>query len=319
MKTSLSYFLRSIVVLALSLGSCSDERLEQQRAIQKLEAQQVDSLAQISPELMQLYNSYIETYPEDSSRNASYLYRLGTMYYHANKRHQAVEELAIAIKRYPNAENMPKVLLFAGSIYEEIGDKERTALYYQRLIDEYPTAENIDKALFFFKADYEKMAYHIGELEQEIENKRSKQRGARVRGKQEILANAYRSFVAKYPDQAEAPSFAFYGASVALELGKIDQATAFYRKIYEDYPNFARYQEAMLALAALYEQRALRPKKPGEKEDFLAKAKEIYQAFLKKFPDSELADDVRLSMKNLGKDPNDVVKGFAEQNEPPKN
>lgn len=311
----LSSLIVLIGLLALGLSGCADERSKQQRAIQQLEEQQNDSVAQISVELMQLYKDYVESYPEDSSRNAAYLYRRATMYYNVNKRNQAAEELAVAVKRYPNADNMPKVLLFAGTIYEELKDKERAALYYQQLIDEYPGADNIDKALFFFKADHEKMAFHIVELEKKIEQERSAQRGAKVRGKQQILMNAYRSFVAKYPEQPEAASFAFYGASVALELGKIGQAIAFYRKIYEDYPNFARYQEAMLALAALYEQRALRPKKPGEKEAFLEKTKEIYEAFLKKFPDSELADDVRLSMESLGKDPNDVVNSFAEQNQ----
>lgn len=310
MKLFLPFFFAAFLLLA---SSCTDERIAQQQAIQKLEEQLSDSVAVVHPELMQLYKAYIDNYPEDSSRNASYLYRRATMYYNANKRNQAAEELAVAAKRYASADNMPKVLLFAGSIYEELSDKERAALYYQKLLDEHPTAENIDKAVFFFKEDHEKMAFHIEELEKEIDEKRKAERGAKVRGKQQILMNAYRSFVAKYPEQAEAPSFAFYGASLALELGETGQAIAFYRKIYEDYPNYARYQEVMLGLAALYEQQAMRPKQAGDKEKNLQAAKKIYEAFLKQFPDSELAEGVRISIKNLGKDPNEIVQGFSQQ------
>jgi TolA-binding protein len=38
-----------------------------------------------------------------------------------------------------------------------------------------------------------------------------------------------------------------------------------------------------------------------------------YEAFLKKYPNDDFADDAQFLLKNLGKSPEEIIKGF-EQN-----
>ena len=42
----------------------------------------------------------------------------------------------------------------------------------------------------------------------------------------------------------------------------------------------------------------------------IVKARAAYQDFLQKYPKSDLANDATLSLQNLGKTPEEIVKGF---------
>jgi inosine/xanthosine triphosphate pyrophosphatase family protein len=39
----------------------------------------------------------------------------------------------------------------------------------------------------------------------------------------------------------------------------------------------------------------------------------IYELFLQKYPDNDFADDARISIENLGKTPEELIKQFEEQ------
>jgi TolA-binding protein len=45
----------------------------------------------------------------------------------------------------------------------------------------------------------------------------------------------------------------------------------------------------------------------------LNKAKKYYEEFLEKYPDSDFADDARISLQNLGKSPEELIKEFEEK------
>ena len=42
-------------------------------------------------------------------------------------------------------------------------------------------------------------------------------------------------------------------------------------------------------------------------------AKKIYEDFIAKYPDDEFADDAAVSIKNLGKSPEELIKEFEEK------
>ncbi len=45
----------------------------------------------------------------------------------------------------------------------------------------------------------------------------------------------------------------------------------------------------------------------------LEHAKMIYIEFLEKYPDNEFADDAEISIQNLGKSPEELIRQFEEQ------
>ena len=45
----------------------------------------------------------------------------------------------------------------------------------------------------------------------------------------------------------------------------------------------------------------------------LVRAKTLYEEFLQKFPNGELAQDARLSLENLGKTPEEMIGALPEE------
>jgi len=45
----------------------------------------------------------------------------------------------------------------------------------------------------------------------------------------------------------------------------------------------------------------------------LAKAEEIYKKFLELYPDNDFADDAEISLKYLGKSPEELIEIFQQQ------
>jgi len=118
-----------------------------------------------------------------------------------------------------------------------------------------------------------------------------------------VLINSYIDFVDNYPSDKEAPEFLFKGADIAMNMNRPQQAIKLFQRIIAEYPDFDKLPQCLFLQGYVYENNL------GN----LQKAKEIYQDFLKKYPNDEFADDAKVSLKNLGKTPEQLIKEFEEE------
>jgi TolA-binding protein len=81
------------------------------------------------------------------------------------------------------------------------------------------------------------------------------------------------------------------------------KAVQVFDRILSDYPNFEKTPQCLFLKGYVYENNL------GD----LQTAKEIYEEFIEKYPDDEFADDAEVSIKNLGKTPEELIKEFEEQ------
>ena len=81
------------------------------------------------------------------------------------------------------------------------------------------------------------------------------------------------------------------------------ESMAFYRRLYDQYPGYSK------APVALFLQGFIHENQLGQ----LDSASYYYTTFLERFPDHPIASDVRLSLENLGKSPEELIKMFQEQ------
>jgi TolA-binding protein len=95
----------------------------------------------------------------------------------------------------------------------------------------------------------------------------------------------------------------FKAGDLAMNLGMGQKAISFFDRILKDYPDFEKVPQSLFLKGYIYE---------NEIGD-LNTAKKIYEDFLQKYPDDEFADDAEVSIKNLGKSPEELIKEF-EQN-----
>ena len=118
-----------------------------------------------------------------------------------------------------------------------------------------------------------------------------------------VLIDSYIDYVDNYPSDKESPAFLFKAADIAMNMNRPQQAIKLFQRIIAEYPDFDKLPQCLFLQGYVYENNL------GN----LQKAKEIYQEFLKKYPDDEFADDAKVSLENLGKSPEQLIKEFEEK------
>lgn len=136
-----------------------------------------------------------------------------------------------------------------------------------------------------------------------IENGLFNEEGMIDREKVTELIDAYINFVETYPADSLAPAYLFKAGDMAMNTNRSVQAIQYYGRIIEEYPNYPKLPEAMFLQGYVYENNLGR----------LDKAKEIYEKFLELYPDNDFADDAEVSLKYLGKTPEELIEIFQQQ------
>ena len=122
------------------------------------------------------------------------------------------------------------------------------------------------------------------------------------RGKALALVDMYESYADTYPDDSLSVEYLFNGAEICLNLGEGQRSIDLYDRVILEYPDFAKVPESLFLKGYVYENYL------GD----LEQARIIYSLFLEKYPDNEFADDAAISIQNLGKSPEELIKQFEE-------
>lgn len=118
------------------------------------------------------------------------------------------------------------------------------------------------------------------------------------------LAGNYVEYADKNPQDSLASEYLFKAADIYMNIANDEEAMKQLDKILKNYPDFKKRAEVTFLKAYIYE----------NYQGKLAKAKEFYRNFLKEYPGHEFADDVEMSLKHLGKSPEELVKQFEKEN-----
>ncbi|HZK08987.1 MAG TPA: tetratricopeptide repeat protein [Bacteroidales bacterium] len=116
------------------------------------------------------------------------------------------------------------------------------------------------------------------------------------------LIDVYISYAESYPQDSLAPGYLFRAADVAMTTNRSNQAIILYQRIREEYPDYRKVPEAFFLEGYVYENYLGR----------LDKAKAIYEEFLEKYPDNDFAKDAEISLKYLGKSPEELIEIFQQ-------
>lgn len=119
------------------------------------------------------------------------------------------------------------------------------------------------------------------------------------------LIKDYIAYADTHKDSPEAPDYIYSAADLSLNTGKSKEALDLYNQIIYKYPDYAKAPECLFLVGYIYENYFQQ----------YGKAKEIYESFLKKYPNNDFADDARISIENMGKSPEELIRSFEEKNQ----
>jgi outer membrane protein assembly factor BamD (BamD/ComL family) len=118
--------------------------------------------------------------------------------------------------------------------------------------------------------------------------------------KADSLISLYDGFIKAFSDDSLSPLFLFKSANLAMNSGDGKGAISRFDQFIQAYPGNQKAALCMFFKGYIYE---------NLMKD-LEKAKEAYLLFMEKYPDHELVKDARMSIQNLGKTPEQIVREF---------
>jgi len=138
----------------------------------------------------------------------------------------------------------------------------------------------------------------ISDLEKELF---SNEEGTDMKKANELI-KAYMGFADEYPEDESAPDYLFKAGEIAMNMNLPQTSVQAFDKIITKYPDFEKAAQCLFLKAFVFENLV------GD----LAKAEEFYKLFLEKYPEDDFADDAEVSLKFLGKSPEELIKEFEK-------
>ena len=123
----------------------------------------------------------------------------------------------------------------------------------------------------------------------------------------EEMIKKYVDFVNKNLDHELSPGYLFKAADISVNVNQPMRGVKFLDDLEKNYPAYEKLPEVLFLKGFIYENYLSSPDK----------AREIYTDFLDRYPEHELAEEVKVLIQNVGKSLEDLVKEFEAKNQQP--
>ena len=145
-----------------------------------------------------------------------------------------------------------------------------------------------------------KMVKQIAEMEKELYASKTP-----IPDKEKVkeVIDLYIKFADTYPKDTLATEYLYKAATLSMNTNQNEKAIEILDRIIKDFSEFKKLPETYFLKAFIYDSNIKN----------INKAREAYTVFLQKFPKSDLADDAAISLDNLGKTPEQIIKEFQEE------
>jgi outer membrane protein assembly factor BamD (BamD/ComL family) len=119
------------------------------------------------------------------------------------------------------------------------------------------------------------------------------------------LVRSYIIYADQNQDDSLAPELLFKASDISMNISDANATIAIFNRIINNYPNYKNIPTVMFLKGFVYE---------DQLNDY-TNARKYYMEFLDKYPESDFADDALVSINNLGKSPEELIKEFEKKNQ----
>ena len=203
--------------------------------------------------------------------------------------------MALVKDDYSNAETSNRIFELS-EIMKKMNKTTVSNTLSKGLLNTFPNFDKADKAKALLTEDMPNLDEYIAALGKSIfENPDNTgiNRNASL-----AYVDACEAFALVNPTSENSPGYLFKAAEVAKSLRTFPKSLTLYDWVIDKYPNYEKAGTAMFLKGFIIENNL------GDD----VKAKEVYEAFLKKYPHHDLADDVQFLIENLGKTDEEILK-----------
>ena len=117
------------------------------------------------------------------------------------------------------------------------------------------------------------------------------------------LLQVYAEYIGKFPQDSLSGEYLFKSGTVNMSMRKGDEALSNFKDLINKFPRSPYLPEACYYTAFIYEDIIY---------DIIA-AEVAYKNFIERYPEHKLVTDAKLSIKYLGKSPEEIIASFEEK------
>ncbi len=251
--------------------------------------------------LIVAYQDTIKAKPNDATTNAPFFTKMAQLHLTNKNYVRALQTLMQGIQAYPKASDVPQKVWLLADIYEQNIQRPNVANTVRKMYaQQFPNGANVAAAKKVLMATNTTIGEDItalgGNMYDETTHKVDFQ-----------AANDYiricELFSLLKPQDGLSPDYLHKAGETARAIRAFPKAVDIYDRIYAKYPTYEKAAQALFLKAFTYDNDL------GDK----ATAKVLYEEFLQKFPNDDFADDTQFLLANLGKDDEEIIKGFGEK------
>ncbi|MEJ2594923.1 MAG: tetratricopeptide repeat protein [bacterium] len=119
------------------------------------------------------------------------------------------------------------------------------------------------------------------------------------------LVKLYVKFSDNQPSDPRSSDYLFKAADISMNLNRPSQTIALFDQFIKRYPDHEKAPTALFLKGFVLEDQI---------QDYEG-AREVYTQFLERYPESDFADDAKMSLENLGKTPEELIREFESQSQ----
>jgi len=289
-----------IICLFFGLFACQSTSLKDNSKIGQLTATlNANPTKENRAALIAAYQDTIKAKPSDAATNAPYFSKMASLHLENKEATKALQTLMQGIQSYPQAAGIDGKVWMLADVYQQ---------HIQR-----PNVANIIKKLYAQKFDdgaqiaaaKNVMQENSTAISEDITALGSSMYDETTHKVDFQAANDYirvcELFALLKPSDPKSPEYLHKAGETARAVRAFPKAVEVYDRIYAKYPNYEKAAQALFLKAFTYDNDL------GDK----ATAKTLYEEFLKKFPNDDFADDTQFLLSNLGKNDEEIIKGFS--------
>ncbi|NNF22153.1 MAG: hypothetical protein HKN67_09435 [Saprospiraceae bacterium] len=199
------------------------------------------------------------------------------------------------VKGNPDAEDIDKKLLDLGLIMKRLDKSTASNVILKGLMDNHPASVYLEEAKENLNGEpgsIESYMQAVGEKIFENPDNTGINRQSSLQ-----FVDACEAYAVAYPKDSATPEYLFKAAEVAKSIRTFPKSLAIYDWIIEGYPNYEKTPTSLFLKGFIIENNLRDDEKAGK----------IYNEFLNKYPNHDLADDVQFLIDNLGKTDEEIL------------
>jgi TolA-binding protein len=213
----------------------------------------------------------------------------------------AIGFLMPLVKDFPSNPQHEDHFAKLASALQDIGKEIPGGVLVKAYESNFPTGKYLDKLKSKQKENIDNVDAFIQQLAENVFIDPDKYGINRLAAQKYV--DACEAYAIGFPEEKMAPEYLYRAAEMARTLKTYPKALGIFDWIEEKYPNFEKTPTTVFLKGFMLENEL------NNKEA----AREVYNRFLKKYPQSDLADDVTFLLENIDKTDEEIMKMIDEK------